>query len=312
MSDAFFVDTLRVCYISHFSLCFLVTDMTSGANHFFYFLGCLIGLECVGQSYARLLSALVRKQVTASALSSISILICGTVGGFMPSYSQIPWVLRWLSWVTPVSYAFEGMMINQFGGGQSVSGVAFSDENSVTSDGGFDGRGWLSVYELPRAKWGTLNEIKIFDLFMLLVFALVYDFIGFYYVEHTKGWSSRRVQASVRTDFLQLKQSRNVESSKESAGQKQSKEEEEDSMYPATLSVRNLKYVVPLGSSKRCTIQSLLGPCLIKLSGKSVEKQQTNEQNELTLLNNVDACFRRGRMTALMGPSGCGEWHVTV
>lgn len=63
--------------------------MRSGAKHYFYFLGTLIALECVGQALGRFLCAVFRKQVTANAMSSIVILIFGTVGGFMPPYSQI-------------------------------------------------------------------------------------------------------------------------------------------------------------------------------------------------------------------------------
>ncbi|KAG7354193.1 ABC-2 type transporter [Nitzschia inconspicua] len=64
-------------------------DMRSGPKHYFYFLGTLIALECVGQALGRFLCAVFRKQVTANAMSSIVILIFGTVGGFMPPYSQI-------------------------------------------------------------------------------------------------------------------------------------------------------------------------------------------------------------------------------
>jgi ABC-type multidrug transport system ATPase subunit len=76
-------------------------DLQVGSGKFFYFMGTLIGLEFVGQALGRLLCAVYRKQVTANAVSSIVILIFGTVGGFMPSYMDITRLLRWLSWLTP-------------------------------------------------------------------------------------------------------------------------------------------------------------------------------------------------------------------
>lgn len=32
----------------------------------------------------------------------------------MPGFTEIPSYMRWLPWATPASYAFEGVMINQF------------------------------------------------------------------------------------------------------------------------------------------------------------------------------------------------------
>jgi ABC-type multidrug transport system ATPase subunit/ABC-type multidrug transport system permease subunit len=92
------------------SISYWWVGMTSGANHFFLFLFTLIGLECVGQAFARVLCAFSRTQVSANVTSSLCILLFATVGGFMPSYDTITWVLRWLSWLTPVAYAFEGKL----------------------------------------------------------------------------------------------------------------------------------------------------------------------------------------------------------
>lgn len=89
------------------SISYFWIGMTPGSNHFFLFLFALIGLECVGQAFARVLCAVSRTQVSANVSSSLFILLFATVGGFMPTYDSITWVLRWLSWITPVAYAFE-------------------------------------------------------------------------------------------------------------------------------------------------------------------------------------------------------------
>ena len=89
------------------SISYWWVDMTPGTSHFFLFLFALIGLESFGQAFARVLCAVSRTQVIANVASSLCILLFATVGGFMPTYANIPWVLRWLSWVTPVAYAFE-------------------------------------------------------------------------------------------------------------------------------------------------------------------------------------------------------------
>lgn len=89
------------------SISYWWVGMTPGSSHFFLFLFALIGLESFGQAFARVLCALSRTQVSANVASSLLILLFATVGGFMPTYDSIPWLLRWLSWLTPVAYAFE-------------------------------------------------------------------------------------------------------------------------------------------------------------------------------------------------------------
>ena len=76
------------------SISYYWVDMNPRAGDFLYFMGTLIALECAGQALGRLLCALYRKQVTANAMSSIVILIFGTVGGFMPSFGAIVSCMR--------------------------------------------------------------------------------------------------------------------------------------------------------------------------------------------------------------------------
>jgi ABC-type multidrug transport system ATPase subunit len=168
------------------SISYFWVDMNQGANHFFFFMGTLIALECVGQALGRLLCALLRKQVSANAMSSVLILLCGTVAGFMPQYTSITWVLRWLSWITPVSYAFEAMMINEFYG-RTLDPLTLGDGDG-TRLLSIQGSAWLNNFSLPRVQWASYEGIKIFDIFMILLFALIYDLIGMYYIEHTREW----------------------------------------------------------------------------------------------------------------------------
>lgn len=95
----------------------------------------------------------------------------------MPNYTTIPPILRWLSWVTPCSYAFEGLMLNEF------VNLDF-DFNVMGTSGGkvipidFGGNDWLSLYNLPRSNFADILYIKLFDIMMVFAFALVYDTLG--------------------------------------------------------------------------------------------------------------------------------------
>ena len=54
-----------------------------------------------------------------------------------------------------------------------------------TSDGevipiDIGGNDWLKMYSLPRSDFAGTKYIKLFDIMMVLVFALVYDTLGKY------------------------------------------------------------------------------------------------------------------------------------
>lgn len=306
------------------SISYWWVGMTPGADHFFFFLGTLIGLECVGQAFARFLCAVSRTQVSANVASSLCILLFATVGGFMPAYSTISWVLRWLSWITPVAYAFEGMMINQFDG-TSFFGLVIVDKDGTSTVGNVDGRKYLSSQSLPRSQWGTNTEIKIFDCLMLFVFAIVLDMIAMYFQESSRDWYFNKIRRSRATVARSTdEEDKSFDELVESNTEAQVKIGD-GSMGPLSLAVSNLSYTVNIGKAKTCwkprraTCGSLLGPALAKIAGKSLESPEaaTEEEEEtpvteLKLLSEITARFKCGRMTALMGQSGAGKTTLLV
>lgn len=95
----------------------------------------------------------------------------------MPPFKMITPVLRWLSWLTPVSYAFEGLMLNEF------YDIKFDPIFGATSDNrvipiDFGGDQWLLAYNLPRSNFASTTYIKVFDICMVFIFALLYDILG--------------------------------------------------------------------------------------------------------------------------------------
>lgn len=300
------------------SLSYSWVGMNGGANHFFFFMGTLIGLEFAGQAFGRFLCAISRKQVYANSWSSVCLLIFGTVAGFMPGYNAIPPIFRWLSWITPASYAFEGLMINEFNN-RTIAGITVgSGDGDGTSVGGISGLAWIGNFGLPRASWGPLDSIRLFDIFMLFILSLVFDFLGCYYVDRSREWyfyQIRRPQQKAKS--LDFDKAKNVASNEDAnggdpeAGTLMGSSSKQG--WPHSLTIQGLSYFVPLSkksSSRRgmkLSIQSLLGPCLVHLAHKkrgkdSVESSKKDvPSTELQLLHGLDARFGRGRITALMG-----------
>jgi len=308
---------LEACILAIVS--YFWVGMRNGAGRFFYFLGMLIALECAGQALGRLLCALYRKQVTANSMSSVIILIFGTVGGFMPSYLSIPPILRWLSWLTPVSYAFEGLMLNEFYDLMFESDLGGASGNSAVPIE-IGGNQWLSGYNLPRSAFAGTTSIKVFDIFTVFLFALIYDTLGFIFIEKTRSWyhhQIRRSQATVMKSFGIGSQRPDSESNAE-------EDTNNDSSWPSSLIAKNISYEVPLKTkSAGINIRKLVRKVTVKLAGKKVsasvgsiaaeEERNSWRHNDeaapstITLLDHVDVHFRRGRMTCLMGTSGAGK-----
>ena len=295
------------------SISYYWVDMKEGGDHFLYFMGTLIGLEFAGQAFGRLLCAVSRKQVSANSLSSVGILFFGTVAGFMPNYSQIPAVFRWLSWITPASYAFEGIMLNEFAG-RAISAVVLASPDGNVEIGTFDGEIWLSIFALPRTEWGSLDDIKLFNIFFLFILSIAFDILGCYYVENTREWFFNQTRRPLRTtkslDFALLEETV-AKTDVLAGGQEEPVDtvaKESDNHWPQSLSFNDLSYYVPIkrkGGPKRLSLESIIGPLLVRLARKKrgdiSGSLHDTDGSELQLLGNVHGRFRSGRMTALMG-----------
>jgi len=285
-------------------------------KHFLYFWGILIGLEFVGQALGRLLSAVSQKQIFANIMSSVIILVFGTVAGFMPNYKSIPAVLRWLSWFTPASYAFEGMMLNQFLDQYGASG-ALAIGNSTESNVSLGGNQWLALSDIPRINWASEEGIKIFDLCFLFFFSFFLDFLGWAYVERNRGWFFNTSQLSQQTAGPTSLGTRGGQKIGENSNQTVDLSSADDlGEWPSSLCVKDTNYFVFLKGKNRplrFTIHAWIEPLLLFLCGKKQGNDEddlmpkTEERNELQLLNNVNCYFGRSRMTALMGTSGAGK-----
>lgn len=78
------------------------------------------------------------------------------------------------------------MMINEFYGCiLDLLTLGDGDRMHLLS---IQGSAWLNNFILPCVQWASYKGIEIFDIFMILLFALIYDLIGMYYIEHTCEW----------------------------------------------------------------------------------------------------------------------------
>jgi len=258
----------------------------------------MIAMEFVGLALGRLFCAVSRTQVVAKSVVSVATLLFSTVSGFMPKYSQIPPILRWLSWISPPAYGFEALAINEYVG-RELSAMTISRDGELdTQVGSVSGEQWLDTLQLPRIAWTSYEGIMIFNIILLIVMAIVIDIIGLTLTERSR-----------RNFFSQLRRPQKLSKSLTFVPDTGEGGAPDPPKWPSTLTISNLCYVVPLkgeSAPTRCSPAAIFGPLLVgALKGKP-EVAKTKEMSELQLLQNVSATFREGRATALMGTSGAG------
>jgi ABC-type multidrug transport system ATPase subunit len=182
---------------------YFLAGLRPGAQFYFFFFGILVATECVGQAWGRLISALCPSEVMANVLTTGYIFTCGLVSGFMPGYNALGWA-KFLNWLSPVSYGFEAIMLNQFSGRPvylflGINGDLEASEISIP------GTDMLSAaWNVPRIPFDEAPpgmrspaQLKAFDMAMMFIFSLVLDASACYLLDVSRRWygpRARRVQ----------------------------------------------------------------------------------------------------------------------
>ena len=214
-------------------------------------------------------------------------------------------------------------MINQFEGGTFDDGLFGSGGNAVTqSSENRAGDAWLSMYGLPRIDFGTPHSVKIFNIFILFLFAIVYDYFGQMLLEKNRGWffnQTRKPVSTVQQSFSMTAPKVVQALSSKSSKQKENieaNEPDDDSQWPKSLCTRGLCYDVPL--KRGLNISKRMKKNFVRWAGKKAgdkpstkDYEGSEEKKTLRLLNSVNVRFTRGRMACLMGTSGAGECTTT-
>jgi len=189
--------------------------------------------------------------------------------------------------------------------------IVVVDERGTANVGSVSGDDWLAMSQVPRVAWADKSGVKGFDLFMLFVWAIIYDLAAMYLLERSRDWYFNQI----RQPYAVVRRREIGPANKKGPGgegvvvdvDEDAQEEVDPDAWPKSLAVRDLRYTVPLkGGGAKFSVDALLGPCLAKLAGKEVT-QANKSKKEIVLLNGVTARFRRGKMAALMGQSGAGK-----
>lgn len=170
-------ETILLAVISFF----LVGMENNGWWAFFYFLVLFILVALNGLAIARVLAYSLPTKDVASSLGPAALLFFTLSAGFAPQYNDIPAWIRWFAWISPCAFCYEGVIVNEL----HLRDVGDFDGNTF-------GQQFLGVpripYESAAQGLSTPGLVMGFDVYMLVVWMVAFDVLGFLLLHHSQKW----------------------------------------------------------------------------------------------------------------------------
>ncbi|KAE8150955.1 ABC-2 type transporter-domain-containing protein [Aspergillus avenaceus] len=284
---------------------YFMSNLSRTASQFFINFLFIFILTMTMYSFFRAIGALCGSLDIATRLTGVAIQALVVYTGYLiPPWKMHPW-LKWLIWINPVQYAFEGVMSNEFynldlqcqppsivpdGPGASPGHQVCAVQGSNTNQLVIQGSNYInSAFTYSRSHlWRNFGIILAW-----LVFFIALTMLGMEVQKPNKGGSAATIfirgkePESVKKALREKQLPEDVE-----AGEKEHKnrgnedeetlnqDSEEVSDIAQSTSIftwRGVNYTIPYKSGKR------------------------------QLLRNVQGYVKPGRLTALMGASGAGK-----
>lgn len=275
---------------------YFLANLRREASAFFTFFLFAFLCTLVMSSIFRAMSCVTKSlSEAATPASMLIIVLVATTGFVIPPVDIPPWI-KWLSYLNPLNYAFEAMMINEFRnrtftcssfvpagpGYETAAGLT----RSCTAVGAVAGQNtvegndylWAAYHYKPSHLWRNLGIVLAF----LVAFSAAY----IYAAETFKGYQSKgevlvfprghkQLDNTPDDEETALQEATDLDSS--SANDTKANRVSELQLSKGVFQWRNVCYDIPVkGGTKR-------------------------------LLNNVDGWIKPGTLTALMGASGAGK-----
>ncbi|CAH9131530.1 unnamed protein product [Cuscuta epithymum] len=233
----------------------------------------LIMVNQMASSFFRLIAAMGRTMGVANTFGSFALLLLFTFGGFVLSRDDVKSWWIWGYWSSPLMYAINGVLVNEFKG----KSWRHSSPNGTEplGDAIMKSRGFF-----PEAKWYWIGVVALFGFIVL--FNILYTLALQYLNPFGKP------QAHILDDVANEPTStQNTNQQKYQIGENEtSKTRMVLPFEPHSLTFDNVTYSVDMPQEM---------------------KDQGATDDRLVLLNGVSGAFRPGVLTALMGVSGAGK-----
>ncbi|EGC32249.1 ABC transporter G family protein [Dictyostelium purpureum] len=264
-------------------LVYWMCGLQANAEKFIYFLLMNFVGDLAFQSFFKMVSAFSPNQTIASVIAPAALSPFILFAGFMAPRKSIGGWWIWIYWISPIKYAFEGLMSNEH------HGLKYHCESSELQPpfpeffGGNvtqicpieNGDQFLDQLGMPQNNW-----FKWIDLVIVFAFGVIFSILMYFFLKNIHY--DHRASDPKNDKKLKKKsvKKNKIKESKVEIVEKKAKSQKE----------------VPIG----CYMQwkDLIYEVDIKKDGK---------KQRLRLLNEINGYVKPGMLLALMGPSGAGK-----
>ncbi|KZV90437.1 pleiotropic drug resistance ABC transporter [Exidia glandulosa HHB12029] len=93
---------------------YFMVDLQRTAGQFFIFLLFVYTVSIIMKGWFRAIAAGFKAEASAQAFAGISVLVLSIYTGYTIPKPSVPGALRWITYINPLRYAFEGLITNEF------------------------------------------------------------------------------------------------------------------------------------------------------------------------------------------------------
>ncbi|KDR66421.1 hypothetical protein GALMADRAFT_80772 [Galerina marginata CBS 339.88] len=283
---------------------YFIVKLQQSAAQFFTYFAFIVVVALAMKAFFRLLASAFPKEAPAQALAGVLLLVLSLYTGYQIPRPSMIGALRWLSYINPIFYAFEGLMVNEFHtlngvcstlvpSGPGYEGVSLNNQ-VCTVVGSEPGQATVSGSTYVALSFGYLYKHLWRNFGIIVSFGIGFLICLVIFTEINTGRSGEGSTLMFKrgSKAQVLKQARSNAGDDEekvndavpvTAGQEERSAEEEKKALQEqpkmtnTFSWQRLSYTVPVSHDKR------------------------------RLLDDVSGFVAPGKLTALMGESGAGK-----
>ncbi|KAF8069197.1 pleiotropic drug resistance ABC transporter [Lyophyllum atratum] len=281
-------------------LIYFIVGLQLSASQFFIFYLFLFSMSVVMKAWFRSIAAAFKSEATAQAFSGIMLLAMVIYTGYTIPRPSMIGALRWISYINPLQYGFEGVMVNEFHTlngkcsslvpqGPGYEGVSLANQvcstvGAVPGQDRVDGNRYLALSYgyLYRHLWRDFGIVVAFGAAFITALLVFSEYNTSVAGETFMVLFKRGAKSPVLEEAAEKVDEEKSGTSTHGTFADQDKEASEKALAaaPATTDVfswQHLKYTVPVSGGSR------------------------------VLLDDVSGYVIPGKLTALMGESGAGK-----
>ncbi|KAF8345691.1 pleiotropic drug resistance ABC transporter, partial [Amanita rubescens] len=286
---------------------YFIVHLQRTAGQYFIFLLFVFTVAVSLRAFFRMLAALFKAEAPAQALSGVLILALSLYTGYQIPRPSMIGALRWISFINPLRYAFEALMVNEFHTLDGIcsslvpSGPGYEDVSlanqvctvigSLPGQDRVDGNRFvnLSFQYSHRHLWMNYGILCAFGGGFFLLLAIFTEF-------NTK----------VAGETPSLKFKRGTKAPVVQAAQKEVNDEENDVRGAANGELETIDQAI--ASEEKAKEAMLDQPKMTNVfSWEHLTYKVRVSGKEMTLSDDVFGYVAPGKLTALMGESGAGK-----